>query len=296
MSRNREIPKIIHQMWLDENDYFFRGLPKKYEKLGYVRSWKEKNPEFEYKLWNYQDVFQLMSGIGLQKLLTFWLQLDEWIEKCDFARYLIMYLEGGVYVDLDFECLKNITPLLQNRRLGLVWEPPEHSCSFIPKEKTKLINGFMISAPKMRFWRMWISSIRFRYHAKGERLDPLIPLSRVSFTTGPNAFADFVKREPFFTSRHQDRYFIPTELIIPMCSPKAFLFRPWSKKPIRTSEKQNGNAYATTNWRDGTDWWKSNFLINLSQRVEFIYFIMAILSFDMIRKYFIRRTEKERLY
>ena len=30
----------------------------------------------------------------------------------DFGRYMVLHRFGGVYVDLDYECLKNIEPLL----------------------------------------------------------------------------------------------------------------------------------------------------------------------------------------
>ena len=38
----------------------------------------------------------------------------------------IIYLFGGIYIDLDFVCVKNLSPLLY-RELLLVFEPTEHS-------------------------------------------------------------------------------------------------------------------------------------------------------------------------
>lgn len=93
-----KIPKKIHQIWLGGD------IPPEYLKLG--ETWKEKHPDWEYKLWTDEDVktysminrkqFDLARNPGM---------------KSDIFRYEILYKEGGLYVDTDFECLKNFEKL-----------------------------------------------------------------------------------------------------------------------------------------------------------------------------------------
>lgn len=95
-SKNKKIPKKIHQIWIGP-----RPLPKKY--INWMKTWKEINPDWEYFLWDdkkikslnfkNQDLFENSSNVGF---------------KSDIARYEILNIFGGLYVDTDLECIKNI--------------------------------------------------------------------------------------------------------------------------------------------------------------------------------------------
>ena len=56
------IPKIIHQIWWNIGN---GNLPDNYVK--YSNKWKERYPDFEYKLWNQGDCMKLIKKniIGL---------------------------------------------------------------------------------------------------------------------------------------------------------------------------------------------------------------------------------------
>lgn len=92
-SKKLKIPKIIHQIWLGS------PFPEKYK--AFQESWKKYNPDWEYILWTEEtlknipmhnrDMYETARNYG---------------EKSDIARYEILYLYGGLYVDTDFECLK----------------------------------------------------------------------------------------------------------------------------------------------------------------------------------------------
>jgi mannosyltransferase OCH1-like enzyme len=91
------IPRKIHQIWLGS------ALPEEYKILG--ETFKEKMPEWEYKLW---------TDATLQNYPMHNRQLYDaainYGEKADIARYEILYNEGGVYVDTDYECIKSLEP------------------------------------------------------------------------------------------------------------------------------------------------------------------------------------------
>jgi mannosyltransferase OCH1-like enzyme len=97
------IPKIIHQTYKDKKSA--------YEFKKWSDSWKLLNPEFMYVFYNDIDCFKFIHSdfpeyIDLYESLTI-------VQKADVFRYLILYKHGGVYADIDTECLKPINPLIE---------------------------------------------------------------------------------------------------------------------------------------------------------------------------------------
>lgn len=92
------IPKKIHQIWL--------GSPLPEEYAVYAQTFKQLHPGWEYKLWTDADlaVYPLKNRDLFERAINYG-------EKADIARYEILYNEGGVYVDTDYECLKPLDVL-----------------------------------------------------------------------------------------------------------------------------------------------------------------------------------------
>jgi mannosyltransferase OCH1-like enzyme len=92
------LPKKIHQIWLGS------PIPKKYKEWG--ESWKKLNPEWEYRLWTDEDVYELeLPNMELYN------SLSNYGAKSDILRYNILNKFGGVYIDTDYECLKSFDSL-----------------------------------------------------------------------------------------------------------------------------------------------------------------------------------------
>ena len=92
------IPKIIHQIWIGDSE-----IPK--QCLQYIDSWKKHHSDWEYRLWTDENMIKLQN----QELYDSTTNIRQ---KADIARYELLYRFGGVYVDIDMECFKNIEPLL----------------------------------------------------------------------------------------------------------------------------------------------------------------------------------------
>ena len=122
--------KIIHQTWKTEN------IPKEY--ADFAESVKNNNPEYEYQLWTDEDNRNLIKDTYPWFLDTY----DSYkhgIERADAIRYFILYTYGGVYIDLDMECLKPIDSLLQEGEIFLSLEAG-------PSIKNQVVsNAFMAS-------------------------------------------------------------------------------------------------------------------------------------------------------
>ena len=100
------IPKIIHQTWKTKQ------IPSVYD-LRWIDSWKKYNPDWEYKLWTDEDLRNLVKD-KYSWFLPIYDTYPHNIFRVDAARYFILHHHGGLYVDLDFECLKSFDPLLDN--------------------------------------------------------------------------------------------------------------------------------------------------------------------------------------
>lgn len=96
--------KIIHQTWKT------RKLPEEY--ADYSESVKRNNPNYDFRLWTDNDNRELIA----QQYPWFLPTYDSYthnIERVDAVRYFILYTFGGVYIDLDMECLKPIDSLFK---------------------------------------------------------------------------------------------------------------------------------------------------------------------------------------
>ena len=83
------------------------------------------------------------------------------IMRVDAIRYFFLYHFGGVYADLDIECLRPIEPLLENKQVIIGCEPPGHLTEHDAAGRGGriLCNAFMASVPKHRFWEYVIHAL-----------------------------------------------------------------------------------------------------------------------------------------
>lgn len=97
------IPKIFHQVWINDTD---PRLPDRFAE--YRDGWLRLHPNWDYKLWNLQNVDFPLRRPELLKSAGSYAQL------ADILRLEIVYQYGGIYIDTDFECLRSVEPLLDD--------------------------------------------------------------------------------------------------------------------------------------------------------------------------------------
>lgn len=92
--------KKIHQIWLSGE-----AIPAQYQK--WSEGWKKIHPDFEYILWDAEKVkeFELYNQLKDK--------CSSWAQKSDVLRYCILERYGGIYADMDYECYKNFSPLME---------------------------------------------------------------------------------------------------------------------------------------------------------------------------------------
>lgn len=96
------IPKIIHYCWLSNDP-----IPEKLQE--YMKSWKEKLPDYEFKLWNF-DCFDINSSQWVKEAF----EAKKYAFAADYIRLYAVYNYGGIYMDMDVEVIKSLNPLLNN--------------------------------------------------------------------------------------------------------------------------------------------------------------------------------------
>lgn len=105
------IPKIIHYCW-------FGGKPLPPKAKKYIESWKKFCPDYEIKEWN-ESNFDVHCCRYVEEAYN----AKKWAFVSDYARFLALYNEGGIYFDTDIEVLKPFDNLLGcGAFFGFGWE------------------------------------------------------------------------------------------------------------------------------------------------------------------------------
>jgi len=141
------IPKIIHNIWIQG----YNNLPEKI--IVAHNNIKKLNPEWEFIVWDesmiieilkkypkiynvYKNIQNLSGAININAI------------KSDIARYIIMKEYGGLYFDIDFECVssfdnlfdKNNTIYIASSKIDILnyiypFSKPEYCSCFMAFEK-----------------------------------------------------------------------------------------------------------------------------------------------------------------
>jgi hypothetical protein len=91
------IPRIFHRIWL--------GGPMPEEFVRFGKTFEHLHPDWEMRLWNERNLPQLRNQVAFDAAPSF-------AQKADILRYELLFAQGGVYLDTDFECLKPLDELL----------------------------------------------------------------------------------------------------------------------------------------------------------------------------------------
>lgn len=89
-----QIPKIIHRIWQTVMD----------PKMKFYSDCLEKeNPDFEYKIYNTESAREFICEHFDTVVLHAFDSLVPFSFKADLFRYCVMYIHGGIYLDMKFE-------------------------------------------------------------------------------------------------------------------------------------------------------------------------------------------------
>src|SRR5262245_1687646 len=212
------IPLIIHQTWKNTD------IPAEWQH--YQASWWQHHPQWTYRLWTDEDNRRFIHTHYAWFLPTYD-AYPEAIMRVDAVRYFLLHHYGGMYVDLDFECIQPLTPLLSHAALVLGVEPPEHTDMTLARERALdriVCNALMASQPQHPFWEHVFTLLMQCRDAPG-------PLDAAG---------------PFFLTRAYESYgekqqvkLLPSTLIYPVTKTDC-----WAGKLESPSFRQQATQYA----------------------------------------------------
>lgn len=243
------IPKIIHQIWIGPN------APP----TNMMKTWKDKHPEFEYILWNEEELKKRNMEFKCQKRID---EMEEWCGKADIMRIEILYKYGGIYIDADSICIEPIDNLLNKYKAFATYENEL-------TRKGLVANGNMGFLKEHNLCKDMINHI---YNNKVSHKDTK---KRAWINTGPLLLTNFLNK-----NNYDDFTILPSYYFLPIhpSGPKYF---------------GHGKVYAYQEW--GSTKMNYNIMNNISLPNEFKepnYSISVLISsFNTKHKYIIECLE-----
>lgn len=161
-SRRPRIPLIIHQTWKTKD------LPDNFAR--WSATWRTLNPQFKYMFWDDVTLREFVAD-KYPKYLKMYDAFDCHIKRVDTVRYLILHHYGGLYADMDFECVRPLDMDDIANKESLVLGRMGSDTSF----PHSIPNALMISAPGHPFWLDVMDAVAKRSSIK----------KNVEYCTGP---------------------------------------------------------------------------------------------------------------
>ena len=102
-----QIPKIIHQVYFND-----KNLPEEIRQN--ITTLKKMNSDWEYRLYD-DDKMQAYVSDHYPEVLKYYNQINPkyGAAKADFFRYLVIYREGGVYLDIKSSLSKPLNEIIK---------------------------------------------------------------------------------------------------------------------------------------------------------------------------------------
>jgi inositol phosphorylceramide mannosyltransferase catalytic subunit len=194
-SEGSPVIRRIYQTWKSHS------LPPRFQR--YSATWKQCFPTWKYSLWNDTENRELIR-VQFPWFLETYDTFEKNIHRADAVRYFHMYLFGGIYSDLDNECLKAFDDLLKN--YSLVLGGMEGGCG-AQMNNLCVQNSFFYSRPGHPIW-MEVVHRMMQMVKKGEHK------RRAEYVTGPimmvAVFHEFLPTYPHLTWKvYPPEYFNP---------------------------------------------------------------------------------------
>lgn len=198
--------KIIHQVWEGKRE----PLPDFFIALG--NTWRDKHPNWEYVYWDKQKMDAFVDNY-FSRYRSIYDNLLYDVQRWDVIRYMILYQQGGLYEDFDYECLFSLEGLLDEENCCFGVEAKIHAGQ-IGKECI-VGNALMYSEPGHPFMKKVLERSLSITHSSS-----MDKASYVLNTTDP-----FMLTDLYETNKNQDSVvLLPSDLIFPLSRDEITLY------------------------------------------------------------------------
>lgn len=187
------IPKIIHQIWFQSE----KNLPLKYKI--FQQTWKNQ-PDFQYEFWDDQRIRKDILGHCSKEWFHLYDTFPTMIQKIDLAKYFILYLYGGVYIDMDVFQIGNISAFMDIHK-DLNFIVFEHNTPYITITINKMLglsgnkiinNAVIFSTAREKHMENILNDCLSKSSGKYDFISLQL---RCLVTTGPVMFTNSLRRD-----------------------------------------------------------------------------------------------------
>tara|TARA_R110000824_G_scaffold9671_2_gene42942 strand:+ start:482 stop:1129 length:648 start_codon:yes stop_codon:yes gene_type:complete len=113
------IPRIIHQVYgTFEDNVDINDIPLYATQVSKTRQFCETH-NIDYKIWGSQECRELLNKYP--QYIDTYNNFREKVMRADFIRYLILFDQGGLYVDCDISPIHSIDELLHKNEFFVRW-------------------------------------------------------------------------------------------------------------------------------------------------------------------------------
>jgi len=255
----------------------------------WVRSWTVHNPSFHTWFWTDSAVRRLLDSNFSAWLVDLYDSYPMAINRADLRKYLVLYAVGGVVADLDVQCLRPLSPLLdwlQSTRHGCVLseEPELHREFLYPAASQPYVSTAIITCTARHPFVDFVLRLLPKYASNAQRL----PWNdNVLNSTGPTFLSAAVRLYRSQTRTDRDdllivpsRWFTPTydprhtTRFQTLCAWSRLASRPVGCDDVAHNEPFN-DSYTTHHWLHS---WADGFVagprINVSRLTTFTRLIV----------------------
>lgn len=211
------IPKIIHFIWFSDPPNFPPDVQ------ACMASWKQKLPDYEFKLWNDRNVDFSECPYAQEAY-----EAGKFAFASDYVRLWALYTYGGIYLDSDVEVLRSFDEILDNK-------------AFTGFEDTKRIAAWIFGSEKGNpLFKEFIDDYKGRHFKLGEN----------QYDTTPNPVPITQRLVKYGLKFNNSKQVLSNITIYPMdyfCP-----FNPYRTGKDNFTEKTITNHYFSGAWKQNT--------------------------------------------
>ncbi len=189
------IPKIIMQTWKTTD------IPDKWKPS--QESILKILPDYKYVLMTDKDNRDFVIEY-FPEYLEVYDSMPYPIQRADMIRPMWLYVNGGVYMDMDYEVLKDFSELF---KVGDLFFMPSFNLGMF------ITNSFMASAPKHPFWLIYLEHMK-----QPASLLAITKHFEVMMTTGPMALTSCLQNSKTVYSILPQKFLAPCSICDDKCS------------------------------------------------------------------------------
>ena len=192
------IPNVIHQIWFQGKRHIPQHL------LYFHQSWKDMNPEYKMIVWDRPMIERLVRKLSIETdnkwLYDLYHSYQKIIQRINIAKYVILYYHGGIYIDMDVQCLQPLSKLeaLHSNPDLVLSTLVEHRIQKIllssvkhPLEDPIINNGIIMSCPKHPVLFQALIEAKTKPYTNMKWISSML---YVFYTTGPLCLARAVSK------------------------------------------------------------------------------------------------------